>query len=402
MKAFQILAIAAAMALGAGCSSKPTTGPQRSSPTEAGSVSPTATVSSGPVSPTVTVPSPTASPSAAGPAGGPVPKGFAPASVTFVSLQAGWVLGATCPTCTASLLRTRDGGKSWASIPGPPTSLAPGGGTGVRKVRFADLDNGWAFDPDLWVTHDGGAHWARPTLPVAGSPSVSDLAASGGLAHAVAIDGSVFDILTTPAGRDAWQIWPTKLPIGAGPVPAAQVVLQGGSGWVLQNDRTVVNGARLAGGAWVPWQPPCANPSVGGPATLAASTPADLVAACSEGRFSGPAVDVRVFLSTNGVTFPAQGTVVPSATDAQGAASPVPSTILVADAGRLVASFDRAATWRTVFSGSSNQGWEDLGFTSSTQGVVVETGQGTQPGALLMTHDGGHSWVPVPFTTHAP
>src|SRR5207302_9671444 len=130
-----------------------------------------------------------------------------------------------------------------------------------------------------------------------------------------------------------------KLPVGAGPVPMAQIVLQGGSGWVIQNDRVVVNGARLAGGAWVPWQPPCANPSAGGPAGLAASTPTDLVAACSGGRFGGPAVDVGVYLSTDGVTFPAPGAVVPSATDAQGVASPVPSTIVPADARRLGATF---------------------------------------------------------------
>ncbi len=328
------------------------------------------------------------------------PRGFSPASVTFVSLQTGWVLGATCPTCTVSLLRTRDGGRTWASIPGPPTVLAPDQSAGVHEVRFADLNDGWVFGAEIWATHDGGSHWARSTLPVGGPPGVSDLAASGGVAHAVVFGATnAFEIVTTPAGRDAWQPSPTKLPVGAGPVPMAQIVLQAGSGWVVQNDRVVVNGARLAGGAWVPWQAPCANPSVGGPAVLAASTPTDLVAACSEGRFGGPAVDVRVFLSTNGVTFPAQGTVVPSATDAQGVASPVPSTIVVADAARLVTSFDRAATWTTVFSGSPSGGWRDLGFTSSTRGVVVEAGQGTQPGALLMTDDGGHSWVPVPFTS---
>ncbi|HWD72647.1 MAG TPA: hypothetical protein VG779_08985 [Actinomycetota bacterium] len=395
MKAVGILVIAAAVALGTGCTSRPAAGPQRSptpSPT-AGTASPTATVT---VSPTATVPTPT---STAGPPGGPVPKGFSPASVTFVSLQTGWALGATCPTCTVSVLRTRDGGKSWASIPAPPASLAPDGGAGVRKVRFADLNNGWAFDPDLWVTHDGGAHWIRSTLPVGGPPGVSDLAVAGGLARAVVFGTTnAFQIYTTLAGQDAWVASPTRLPVGAGPVPTAQIVLQGGSGWVIQNDRVVVNGARLAGGAWVPWQPPCANPSVGGPAVLAASTPTDLVAACSEGRFSGPAVDVRVFLSANGVTFTAQGTVVPSATDAQGVASPVPGTLVVADAARLAASFDRAATWTTVFSGTPSGGWQDLGFTSPTQGVVVEAGQGTQPGVLLMTHDGGHSWVPVPFT----
>jgi photosystem II stability/assembly factor-like uncharacterized protein len=401
MKAFGILLIAAAVALGAGCSSKPAAGPAGTptqSPTVAGSVSPTTTVT---VSPTATVPTPTSTPSPAGPPAGPVPKGFAPASVTFVSPQTGWVLGATCRTCTVSVLRTRDGGKTWAGIPAPPAPLGLDGGTGVRRLRFADPSNGWAFGRDLWATHDGGSHWARPTLPVAGSPGVSDLAASGGVAHAVVLGmTNIFEILTTPAGRDAWQISPTKLPLGAGPVPVAQIVLQGGSGWVLQNDRVVVNGARLVRGAWLPWQPPCTG--VGGSAMLAASTPTDLVAACTEGRFTAPAVTVRVYVSTDGVTFPATGTVVPSATEAQGVASPVPRTIVVADGGRLVATFDGAATWTTVFSGTPTQSWNDLGFTSPSQGVAVRIGQGTQAAVLLMTHDGGHTWAPVPFTEASP
>ena len=120
-----------------------------------------ATVSSGPVSPTATVPIPTMTPSPAGPAGAPVPKGFSPASVTFVSLQTGWVLGATCPTCTVSLLRTRDGGRTWASVPGPATVLAPDQSAGVHEVRFADLNDGWVLGAEIWATHDGGSYWAR-------------------------------------------------------------------------------------------------------------------------------------------------------------------------------------------------------------------------------------------------
>ena len=57
----------------------------------------------------------------AGPAGGPVPPGFIAASVTFISNSEGWVLGtAPCgsPPCT-SVLRTRDGGRSWRGIPAP-------------------------------------------------------------------------------------------------------------------------------------------------------------------------------------------------------------------------------------------------------------------------------------------
>jgi len=69
-------------------------------------------------------------------------------------------------------------------IPAPRAELSDDQG-GVRQVRFADADNGWAFGPDLWATHDGGAHWGRTRLPgVENGAAVSDLAAAAGAVHA--------------------------------------------------------------------------------------------------------------------------------------------------------------------------------------------------------------------------
>jgi len=246
-----------------------------------------------------------------GPAGGPVPAGFVPASVTFVSLLTGWVLGsAPCatPPCT-SLLRTRDGGKSWRGVPAPPAVLASGGGDGdVQRVRFADAANGWVFGPALWATHDGGAHWARSGLDGAGATArVYALEAAAGVVHAVVFDGSAFRIETSPVGDEAWKLSPTTVPFGAGPVPQAQLVLQGSAGWVVLNNRIVVGGARLVGGRWASWTPPCI--STGGPAVLAAATAADLVVACHEGVWDAtPRADRLYASSDGGVTFrPAAG-----------------------------------------------------------------------------------------------
>jgi len=323
---------------------------------------------------------------------------FAAASVTFVSLQTGWVLGsAPCssPPCT-SLVRTRDGGKTWVGIPAPRVGLSKDQLTGVHQVRFADPENGWAFGPELWATHDGGAHWNRVHLPGENQESpISDLAAAAGVVHAAVIDPSGVRILSSPVGADEWQASSTVVPLGAGPVPQAQVVLQGTTGWLIEVDRTVIGGARLSGGSWTPWQPPCTD--IGGPATLAASTATDLVAICGEGEWNSLPQVVRAYVSSNGGdTFRQTGVPLPLRCCAPAVASGVPGTAVVGastDDGtaRLVASFDDGATWAEVFAGQTAQ-WEDVGFTSQSQGVAVQVLSDTRAGTLLMTVDGGHSW----------
>jgi hypothetical protein len=321
--------------------------------------------------------------------------------VTFVSLQTGWVLGATCATCTVSILRTRDGGKTWASIPAPPTTVQTGGGGAMAtRVRFADLNNGWVAGPDLWATHDGGAHWVQPVLP-AGTPVVVEgLEAAAGLAHAVfnppREPASTKIILTSPVGSDGWTASPTTLDSGPGPVAAAAIVLQGSSGWIVMNNRAAISGARLVHGAWVSWHPPCGP--VGGDALLAAAIPSSLVAACSIG-YASPAAPVGLYESTDGSRF-ARLSAAPPGKFFWGVASPVSGTVVVAsrdDAGdpELFATFDGGGSWGMAFQGQGAYSLNDLGFTSPAQGVVIETGE---PGRLLMTHDGGHTWAPVPFT----
>lgn len=332
-----------------------------------------------------------------GPPDGPVPGGFAAASVTFVSLRTGWVLGtAPCssPPCT-SLVRTRDGGRTWAGVPAPRTELSLDRSAGVSQVRFADADNGWAFGPELWATHDGGARWSRVTLPGVGNGAVvSDLAASSGVVHAAVIAPGTGEvrILTSPVGADEWRLSPTTVSMGAGPVPRAQLVLQGTTGWLVEVDRTVVGGARLAGGAWVPWQPPCAN--AGGPAVIAASTPSDLFAVCDEGVWTDAPRSVRAYTSKDGGTTFQRATVPVPLGGAAGVASGAPGSAVVAGGGDgrslLLSTFDAGATWATTYRGSGQLSY--VGLTSARQGVAVEEQADGRAGTLLMTVDGGRNW----------
>ncbi|MGH2718140.1 MAG: hypothetical protein ACRDJU_06140 [Actinomycetota bacterium] len=349
----------------------------------------------------VTSPTARRSPQAAAVVGAPA--GFEPASVTFVSADDGWVLGAPCPTCTVAILHTADGGKTWGAIPAPPAPLseARDANSGVSTIRFADANDGWLFGPDLWATHDGGATWQEPSVPglAASGASVADLEAANGIATAAILEAGSIGIDTTPASQDAWHASPTTIQMGAGPVPEAQIVLHGASGWILENDRTVLGGARLVNGAWQPWTPPCEG--TGGPASLAASTASSLDALCDEGIWSGSTSGEYLYRSTDGgTTFAGPGTKVPFENLGALAVAPGAPTLLasgyVANAEVLVASFD-GGSWATVYQGEPGASeLNDLGFTTASQGVAVP-GIGGPLGTLLMTHDGGHSWAPVSF-----
>ncbi len=93
-----------------------------------------------------------------------MPDNFRPSSVTFVGTKTGWVIGqaktpgdCATPYCT-SVARTDDAGKTWTGVPAPLTGAADGA-TGVSQVRFLNLNDGWAFGPELWVTRTGGQTW---------------------------------------------------------------------------------------------------------------------------------------------------------------------------------------------------------------------------------------------------
>jgi photosystem II stability/assembly factor-like uncharacterized protein len=346
------------------------------------------------------VPAASPSPSPAAEPGAVPALGLIPASVTFVSANDGWVLGkATCASgqC-AAIARTADGGRTWVAVQAPDAPIFPSPSDvspGISELRFADAHNGWAFGPDLWSTHDGGTTWVRQTIPgVPAGPNVAALETAGGTVYAVVFDGGAYRVESSPVGSDAWALAALRVPVGAGPVPTIQVILQGGAGWLLENDRTVVAGARLVNGSWVTWQPPCAT--VVGPAFLAASGPKDLAAACDVGLWSNPTGE-HLFLSHDGgLTFTESATAVPLTMGAMAAAAS-PSVIVVGGSDGtgaiLVATFDAGKSWSVVARLGSVQ-IANLGFTTATQGVVVAAAA-NGPATLMMTRDGGHTWSPV-------
>jgi photosystem II stability/assembly factor-like uncharacterized protein len=326
-----------------------------------------------------------------------VPSTFGVLSVTFASPTLGWVFGSV--PCSghrcAELAHTTNAGRTWSLLPAPPVTINSQTGSlepshGVSSVRFATSLDGWLFGPELWSTHDGGRTWQRDTVYGAHDGRVLALETARGTAHAVLNDlGADFRIATVHVGHDDWAVVHQALPIGAGPIPSIQLALAGTGGWILQNDRTAVNGARLVNGTWTSWRPACG--SAVGPGYLAAVSSSTLFAVCDVGAFSTPAGE-HLDRSTNaGTTFVRRGVALPTYPGQAAAAASTMTVAVVGSRGSstvLAVTFNGGSSWTRELTFAPGA-IVDLGFTTPTQGVVVNAGR------LFMTRDGGHAWSRV-------
>lgn len=127
----------------------------------------------------------------------PVPSNLSATSLTAVSPDTFWVLGATGGE--PALVRTDDGGKSFTSLRLPDETASLRSSSGVEPaVRFADENNGWYFGRGgLWATHDGADTWS----PIDAPASVDQLEAAGGYVYVLA-DGQ---LRRSSTDEDSWQ-----------------------------------------------------------------------------------------------------------------------------------------------------------------------------------------------------
>ena len=348
----------------------------------------------------------------------PVPANFRPTSVTFIGTQTGWVIGQAstpghCATqyCT-SMARTDNGGGTWTGVPAPVTG-GPDGATGVSQIRFLNLQDGWAFGPELWVTHTGGQSWTQVNtnglrvtdLETVGSQVFALFASCTGSGQAFAAGCTSFTLYSSPAsGQDFTPVGAATTGLTDGTAgEAASLVLTGSRGYLLAPDGTLYAGPVDGSAAWSrvgalassctvgpaqldgqPWQ-----------ALLAAVNAKELLVACTSAGGSGSVTqNKQVFSSPNGGISWLQLAQAPAAGVAYSlAASPSGTTVLGTDHGIDVLPAG-AIGWQmaTLAGGGPAGGFGYVGMTTDAQGVALPANPSA--GTVWFTYDGGQSWKP--------
>jgi hypothetical protein len=373
--------------------------------------------------------------------------GFQPLSLTFLSAERGWALG-TAPCAPGGaclvLLETSDFGARWTPVH-LPSALVDGIERDARgsqstlasladlQVRFANATDGWVYgtlevpdaevgssdvtpEPVLFSTHDGGLRWVRQRLAWVNRfvGAIYDVEAAGGSVFMAALNRSYrVTVERSPLDVDQWHIANTVAlfsPAG-GAIPSGSIVLKGSSGWLVEgNDRGTSGSARLdRRGSWVRWTPPCAR--VGSSFSVpAASTPLDLVAACTMGGFAmglsksaPPGATLGstwLYFSLNaGATFTAGPELRFAKPFAFGGVlgAPRPDVVLidryVGAAEDLAVSIDRGLSWHVAYRGQVLS----VEFPTPTAGVGLVRSASERSTSMIESTDDGQHWTHVSF-----
>ncbi len=356
----------------------------------------------------------------------PVPANFRPTSATFIGTDTGWVIGQAgtpgqCATkyCT-SMARTDNAGRTWTGVPAPLTG-SPEGATGVSQVRFLNLTDGWAFGPELWVTHTGGQTWTHvdthglrvTDLETVGSRAFALFASCTGSGQAFAAGCTSFTLYSSPASGQDWT------PVGAATTgltdstadgaasEAASLVLTGSGGYLLAPSGALYAGPVDGSAAWprvgaLPSSCTVGPPQLDGQpwqALLGAVNANELIVACTSSDGSGSVTQTKQIVSSpNGGISWIQLAQAPAAGVAYSlAASPSGTVVLGTDRGIDVLPAG-AIAWQTatLAGGGPAGGFGYVGMTTDDQGVALPANPSAGP--VWFTFDGGQTWKPSPLS----
>jgi photosystem II stability/assembly factor-like uncharacterized protein len=319
-----------------------------------------------------------------------------PVAASFVSARQGWELGRSgCVSC-AKLRMTSDGGRTWRSLPAPPTrlSLNTPSPSAVADLVFADRSDGWLFGPGLYATHDAGRTWALQHLPPVvtvqvGAGAVYAMTKAGLWQSPVA--GGHWTRLRTPSfGRNG-----AALAVTGRRLMLLQIGYEGpsiGSPGVLWF-------SAKGGGRWR--RRPVACRHQGGAALVASAGGRSWLIDCYSNDQSQQEQRTSHLVyasSDDGKTWQSLGRPTQEGQPSALAGTGGRAFLAVESGGddRLVGRLGGPG-WRVAidFAGFGFTGWADLRFVSSRTGFVVAPSRYLGPGGrdhVYRTDDGGRTW----------
>jgi hypothetical protein len=351
----------------------------------------------------------------------PVPGNFRPTSVTFIGTRTGWVIGQAlspghCASqfCT-SVARTDNAGLTWTGVPAPMAGAADGA-TGLSQIRFLDLNDGWAYGPELFSTHTGGKTWTHvdtgglrvTALETVGNRVFALWASCTGSGPGYAASCTKFTLYSAPGSGGSWT------PVGASTTgltngqasEAAELVLTGSRGYLLAPDGTLYAGPVDGSGPWARVSSLVASCPVGSARTdgqptgalLGAVNARDLILACaSASSGASPSVSTQqkfIYSSPDGGVTWRQMSTAPTAGVAYSlAASPSESVMLATNQGIDLLPTGEA-NWRaaSLKGGGPAGGFGYVGMTTADQGIALPADPSA--GTVWFTFDGGQTWTP--------
>jgi hypothetical protein len=278
--------------------------------------------------------------------------------------------------------------------------------TGVSEVVFADALHGWAYNPALWSTNDGGATWqqqaspgGRPVVALAGdADGVYAVVSACGFGQVPNCSARATLWRTTPGGG-SWTQVSLKLPAAfqaalavSGPVAYLTIPAVGSLGGADVLDATV-DGQR-----WVTRQDPCSAADGEYLSGVAPVSGTNVALMCQANIGFGMA-GKRVVRSTDAArTTSSAGTLPLYGIVSQLAAAP-DGTLLVASSsiGSWIYRNAGGQTWTTPEDlGDGGLGWNDPTYTSSQTAWVIHGPAAccgnNGPGELWRSGDGGITW----------
>lgn len=330
---------------------------------------------------------------------------LSPQSIVWPTQTDGYLLaGVTCGTtsCPAEVLATHNGGKTWTTAGRTHNGLAKSGEPGLTSLQFPDSKVGWAYDPFLEFTKDGGRSWTQVPVPGGDAKVLNLLAAPDGtyvVTSGCAIgtgvcDGRPLKVWRAPAGKSTgWK--QLDLPVAAD--DHVSIDAEGSTVYFLAAPfigsgrlSTLRNGTVRSTSAVT-----CADPEDATITDLATNGPSRVFVLCMANFGRGHSDKTLLVSGDGGTTFRYDAIPGGLGLASQLTVAPDGAVMLTTVTASLV--YNRptlSKSWRIGDNWLENsEHIHDLVFQSGTTAWLVERDAAYTPDTQLwVTHDAGASW----------